>query len=163
VAPVSARAALISRPPRPPIRSSFPLAPQQFARLWIHTHPGACPEPSFTDEQTFARVFGGCDWSVMFILAKGGASYARLHFGAGPGADLPLAVRVDWAAWAQAVEAQDLSAVVEGWMDAYGTAVYPQVPEPVLGLDALEILHAEDLHEQRLAALWEEVLDGHTR
>ena len=29
--------------------------PEQFARLWLHTHPGACPEPSGTDESTFAR------------------------------------------------------------------------------------------------------------
>jgi hypothetical protein len=53
--------------------------PEQFARIWVHTHPGDCPHPSGTDEETFARVFGGCDWAVMFILARGGATYCRLR------------------------------------------------------------------------------------
>ncbi|MCA9039032.1 MAG: Mov34/MPN/PAD-1 family protein, partial [Planctomycetaceae bacterium] len=44
--------------------------PQEFSRIWIHTHPGACARPSQTDEQTFRRVFGGSDWAVMFILAQ---------------------------------------------------------------------------------------------
>jgi hypothetical protein len=56
--------------------------PEQFARIWIHTHPGDSPEPSSTDEQTFARVFGRCGWAVMFILAKGGAVYCRLQVAA---------------------------------------------------------------------------------
>ena len=48
--------------------------------------PDDCPSPSSVDEETFARVFGGCDWAVMFILARGGATYARLRFNTGPGA-----------------------------------------------------------------------------
>ena len=55
------------------------LKPDQFARVWIHTHPGASAEPSFTDEETFERVFGNTDWAVMFILACGGETYARLR------------------------------------------------------------------------------------
>ena len=32
--------------------------PEQFARIWLHTHPGGSPEPSATDEETFrARRF----------------------------------------------------------------------------------------------------------
>ncbi len=61
-------------------------APQQFARIWIHTHPGISPQPSRTDEETFARVFAECDWSVMFILTRSGDHYARLRFNTGPGA-----------------------------------------------------------------------------
>ncbi len=38
--------------------------PEQFARVWVHTHPGASPAPSGTDEETFDRCFGGVDWSV---------------------------------------------------------------------------------------------------
>src|SRR4051794_19345422 len=34
------------------------LAPEQFGRIWIHTHPGNSPNPSNTDEVTFARCFG---------------------------------------------------------------------------------------------------------
>ena len=59
--------------------------PEQFARLWMHTHPGSSPLPSSTDEGTFQRVFGECHWSVMFILARTGQTYARLRFGVGPG------------------------------------------------------------------------------
>jgi hypothetical protein len=70
--------------------------PEQFGRVWLHTHPGGSPEPSMTDEETFARVFGRTDWAVMFILARGGRSYARLRFHVGPGGDLDLPVQVDY-------------------------------------------------------------------
>ena len=39
--------------------------PQQFFRIWCHSHPGDSPEPSGTDHETFHRVFGRCDWAVM--------------------------------------------------------------------------------------------------
>ncbi|QDV52159.1 MPN domain-containing protein [Gimesia fumaroli] len=52
--------------------------PEQFARIWIHTHPGRSAEPSRVDHETFARVFGNCDWAVMFILARYGATYGEL-------------------------------------------------------------------------------------
>jgi proteasome lid subunit RPN8/RPN11 len=71
--------------------------PEQFARIWLHSHPGDSAEPSATDEQTFERAFGGSDWAVMVIIAKGGETYARLRFGCGPGAELVVPVAVDWA------------------------------------------------------------------
>ncbi len=70
--------------------------PEQFGRTWVHTHPGNFPEPSMTDEETFARVFGRTDWAVMFILARGGRSYARLEFHVGPGGWLLLPIEVDF-------------------------------------------------------------------
>jgi hypothetical protein len=66
------------------------------ARIWLHTHPGSCPQPSMTDEETFARVFGRCDWAVMFILARGGQTYVRMRFNVGPGGSLTLPVEVDY-------------------------------------------------------------------
>ena len=45
------------------------LRPEQFGRIWIHTHPGDCPYPSGTDEDTFSRCFSSADWAVMFIIA----------------------------------------------------------------------------------------------
>ncbi len=72
------------------------LSPQQFGRIWFHTHPGSSPHPSCTDEETFARVFGPADWAVMAILARGGRWYARLGVHAGPGATQQLPVRVEW-------------------------------------------------------------------
>ena len=71
--------------------------PQQFARVWAHTHPGNCPQPSGVDEETFERVFGRSDWAVMFILASGGATYARLRFNVGPGGEIVIPVQVDFA------------------------------------------------------------------
>jgi hypothetical protein len=73
------------------------LSPAQFARIWVHTHPGSSPEPSATDEDTFERVFGRCDWAVMFILARGGRSYARLRFNVGPGGESQLGAEVDFS------------------------------------------------------------------
>lgn len=69
--------------------------PEQVGRIWIHSHPGTCPNPSGIDEATFARVFGRSNWAVMFILARGGATYARLQFHVGPGGSLLLPVEVD--------------------------------------------------------------------
>jgi hypothetical protein len=73
------------------------LPPERFARIWVHTHPGSSPQPSNTDEETFARCFSNSNWAVMFILARGGQSYARLRLNAGPGGSLILPVEVDFA------------------------------------------------------------------
>lgn len=70
--------------------------PEQCGRIWMHTHPGDCPLPSTTDERTFDRVFGNCDWAVMFILARRGQSYARLRFNQGPTAELEIPIDVDY-------------------------------------------------------------------
>ena len=84
------------------------VALERCGRIWIHTHPGGCPLPSGTDETTFRRVFGRTDWSVMAIVARSDAGYARLSFHTGPGGALKIPVRVDygqpfdgsdWEAW----------------------------------------------------------------
>jgi proteasome lid subunit RPN8/RPN11 len=92
--------------------------PEEFGRIWIHTHPGSSPQPSVTDEETFARVFGRTDWALMFILARGGQSYARLHFSAGPGAELVIPVDLDFR---PPFNASDQVA----WQSEYGTFVRP--------------------------------------
>jgi proteasome lid subunit RPN8/RPN11 len=71
--------------------------PEQFGRIWIHTHPGTSPQPSGTDEATFARVFGNAHWALMFILARGGQTYARLRFNTGPGGALLVPAQVDYS------------------------------------------------------------------
>jgi hypothetical protein len=110
------------------------LAPEHFGRIWIHTHPGNSPLPSNTDEATFARCFGAADWAVMFVLACGGQSYARLRFSAGPGASLILPVEVDFAASFPAAapavwDAEYRLAVVAdmGWMKADKRSVIPDL------------------------------------
>ena len=103
------------------------LVPQQFARCWCHTHPGDSPTPSGTDEQTFARVFGSCDWSVMFVIARSGRTYARLSFSAGPGGDMLIPVAVDWASWPPAVMEHrgHLDDLVAGWIEEYRANIQP--------------------------------------
>lgn len=110
--------------------------PSQFALIWIHTHPGNSAQPSGVDETTFARVFGRCDWSVMFIIARSGETYARMQFAAGPGAAMMLPVVVDWPMWQQDVvdRAAQLEDLLEGWMDEYGQNICP-ISEPFDTLD----------------------------
>jgi proteasome lid subunit RPN8/RPN11 len=97
--------------------------PQQVGRLWIHTHPGDSPFPSSTDEETFARVFGRCDWAVMFILARGGQTYARLQWNVGPGGALQIPVEVDFS---RPFAGSDQRA----WEAEYQGCVMSEWPEP---------------------------------
>lgn len=71
--------------------------PEQFARVWLHSHPGNSPTPSATDEETFRRVFGKCQWAVMFIIARDDTSYARLRFSVGPGGQAVIPVEIDYS------------------------------------------------------------------
>jgi hypothetical protein len=107
------------------------VSPDRFARVWLHTHPGASAEPSGTDEATFERAFGRCDWAVMAILGRTGRTSARLRFAAGPGGDLDLPVAVDWAAWP--AEAECLAARLAEWRREYATRIEPA---PLLPADA---------------------------
>ena len=97
--------------------------PEQFARIWIHTHPGSSPQPSLTDEETFARVFSQTDWAVMFILARGGESYARLRFNLGPGAELVIPVDLDFRTPFGGSDQ-------EAWQTQYAACVRPE-PKPL--------------------------------
>ena len=112
--------------------------PSQVLRTWCHTHPGRSPEPSCVDEQTFSRVFGSCDHAVMFILACGGRSYARLRFNVGPGGDVRIPVEIDYSrpfapsdfdAWEAEYKANVKArrerfwpSMELGWDDRYGVA-----------------------------------------
>lgn len=71
--------------------------PEQFARIWVHSHPGNSPEPSVIDEETFERVFGGCQWAVLFVVAQDNKTYAKLSFHVGPGGQvlIPTAINYD--------------------------------------------------------------------
>lgn len=106
-------------------------APESFGRIWVHTHPGASAEPSHTDEETFSRVFGSCEWAVMFILAHGGASFAKLRCNVGPSASVRLPVEVDFTRPFAASEHAD-------WQREYEANVNELVVEPPLkGLSRL--------------------------
>jgi hypothetical protein len=73
------------------------LQPERFSRIWIHSHPGTSPLPSSVDEATFARVFGTFAWSVMAIVARNDAAFARLQFRTGPGGAWEIPVAVDYS------------------------------------------------------------------
>jgi hypothetical protein len=100
--------------------------PAEFARIWIHTHPGRSAQPSGVDEHTLARVFGTSDWAVMFILAQEGQTYARLQFVAGPGGNVLIPIEVDYSArfagsdhqaWAAEYQAS-VSLLQDDWLNS---------------------------------------------
>jgi len=141
--------------------------PEEFGRLWLHTHPGRSAQPSETDKDTFLRCFGSADWSVMFILARGGQTYARLRFGVGPSGQWEVPVEVDFhrpfpatdqAAW----EREYLEAVqIDG--DPLGVAFPEELPawalEPVKAeTGGLEDAWDDWLYED-FTSLWEEEED----
>jgi proteasome lid subunit RPN8/RPN11 len=93
--------------------------PEQFARIWLHTHPGSSAAPSHVDEETFQRVFGRCDWAVMFILARGGQARAELSWPQGGGSRIRLDVGIDYT---RPFEASDHDA----WKAEYDASVHPE-------------------------------------
>jgi proteasome lid subunit RPN8/RPN11 len=70
--------------------------PEQFARIWLHSHPGDSPYPSAVDEETFQRVFGKCQWAVMFVVSNDNKTYAKLRFNVGPGGQILIPAAVDY-------------------------------------------------------------------
>jgi hypothetical protein len=95
------------------------LKPDSFARIWIHTHPGASAQPSLTDEETFARCFGRSDWAVMAILAKSGQAFARLQVNVGPKAGIRIPIDIDYGcAFPQTNQ--------KSWIDEYDRFVGPE-------------------------------------
>ncbi|MFC1636811.1 hypothetical protein ACFL5Z_18450, partial [Planctomycetota bacterium] len=71
--------------------------PEQFARIWLHSHPGDSPEPSIIDEETFQRVFGHCQWAVLFVVAQDNETYAKLRFNVGPGGHILIPTEIDYS------------------------------------------------------------------
>lgn len=123
------------------------LQPERFGRIWIHTHPGSSPEPSRTDEQTFDRSFAGPDWALMFILARGGRSYARLCFRTGPGGESVLPVQVDY-------QHSFAASNHEAWAAEYQRCV-TALDEPLDGDPQLSReYHEFDYLFPRLGGLW---------
>jgi len=92
--------------------------PEQFARIWLHTHPGSCQKPSGVDEETFSRVFGKCDWAIMLILAENGQTYARTHFNTGPGGNMKIKVGVDY-------NSDFPGSAIKEWEKEYKTNIHP--------------------------------------
>ena len=155
------------------------IQPSRCGRVWVHTHPGFSPNPSGVDEETFARVFGSCNWALLAIVARGGASYARLSFSAGPGGDVMIPMEVDWEALPQEIQNREgsLDELFGGWLDEYGSRIFPQDvwqplanqphslpgvrPGHVHPLDALDDLYDQMMLDQQFEdAYSDSILEG---
>ncbi len=102
------------------------IAPARCTRAWVHTHPGGSAQPSSTDEETFRRIFGKNDWALMIIVARGGASYVRLAFTAGPGGHVEIPLRVDWERFSRDLLDNEggFDALFSSWIDEYGRNIH---------------------------------------
>ncbi|MDP6494752.1 MAG: hypothetical protein QGI09_04910 [Dehalococcoidia bacterium] len=73
------------------------LQPHQCMRVWIHTHPNMNPTPSSVDEETFERVFGDCDYAIMFILSTKDTCYCRIQTNVGISTEQKIEAAVDYS------------------------------------------------------------------
>lgn len=72
--------------------------PREFARIWIHSHPwhGDTLNPSGTDEDTFRRCFGECDWAIMFIINNDERYYCRMSIRTGIHMNIMMKAKIDY-------------------------------------------------------------------
>ena len=145
--------------------------PNQFARLWLHTHPGGSPEPSCVDEETFSRVFGNCDWAAMVIVARNGKTFARLRFNIGPKGDILIPVMVDYTvpfeasnheAWEQEYAANirpeplTAAAIGRGVAEQWDREAWLEDLDPAVEQEELELLaRTQDMSPDELEDLFE--------
>ena len=125
--------------------------PEQFARIWLHSHPGNSAEPSFTDEQTFHRVFGKCEWAVMFILARNGKTSARLRFNVGPKGQILIPVNVDYTVPFPATDK-------DAWEVEYQANIKGEMKDNIFGSDGPVDL-AEEFYDYSYPQDWVEELE----
>jgi hypothetical protein len=114
--------------------------PEQFARIWCHTHPSGIAGPSCTDEETYDRVFGSCQWAVMFILSQDDQTYARLSFNVGPGGQVLIPVEMDY-------QYPFGSSDYQGWLEEYKQNVHLSKLEKITQQDQRNIIPATILSE----------------
>ena len=100
--------------------------PCQYSRVWLHTHPGSSASPSGTDISTLNEVFGDTDFSVMAILALGGATYARIRFNGALNLEFEIPIKIDYSLPfpASNKEAWDLEYTANVSAEAYTVRTY---------------------------------------
>jgi proteasome lid subunit RPN8/RPN11 len=96
--------------------------PAECMRIWIHTHPANSATPSSTDEATFVKAFGNCNWSVMFIMAEGGVNTAHMMFNAGVKSVFKIPTCIDYNAEIIKEWDEEIAMNVEEYV--YPTTVY---------------------------------------
>ena len=87
------------------------LEPNQFARIWIHTHPFKS-EPSTKDFATCREVFGECDWFIMLIKGNDGFT-CYMYSMTGVPVRNKLAVGIDYCNPGLPTK------IVQGWTDTF--------------------------------------------
>ena len=117
------------------------LKPEQFARIWIHTHPGESPEPSPTDLDTMVTSFGECDWAVMFILARGGKRHAELRWNRMQNMCMRIKTSIDYQ---QPFPETDYI----GWQNEYDENVVDQSQSWTGLMDPNELWNDSDFYEE---------------
>ena len=120
-------------------------------RIWVHTHPGSCAQPSSKDQETFARVFGKTDWAVMLILAGGGQTYVRLEFHVGPGGSVILPVEVDYS---HPFPASNHAAWCEAYLDNVQVEEWPRLAGTSSHLEPTALAQPADRRD-----LWDELFE----
>ena len=133
------------------------LAPRQFARVWVHTHPASSATPSTTDEQTFEQVFADPDWAVMFILARGGQITCRLRMSGVVTITDKLPVDLAWDVPFPASNA-------EAWQKEYEANISEKKPGPLIAArsrgESVSRTKSQDTAQgDRDADLWGDPLD----
>ena len=72
------------------------LSAWQVNSIWIHFHPGNCPDPSITDEENFNKNFSLPHMAVFYILSRGGSDYCRLRYNVGAGTEVKIDSEIDY-------------------------------------------------------------------
>ena len=101
-------------------------------------------------------MFGRCDWAVMAILARGGQTFAQLHWRLGGPASIALDVEVDFTPPFEGSDA-------EMWEEEYLECVEPELwQEPQRTERTSTDLNAavESHPEFQGYELWPELYDG---
>lgn len=106
--------------------------PDNYFRIWVHTHPNMSAEPSTVDERTFSTIFGDYPWGVMCIISKTQSTYARLLSKAKPfPLEMKLPVSVDWEALPDFVDGDvDAAARQQSWFLEYKANVIEREYQP---------------------------------
>lgn len=134
--------------------------PEQFARHWLHTHPEGISTPSQTDEETFARVFGQCQWAVIFILSQDNQTYARISFNVGPGGQVLIPVQVDYSKPFEAADPLIWEQEFKQNIQTDPTRMSFTQSQPCQTLSVMSDKVLQQIESQTLDELWEPLDDN---
>lgn len=118
--------------------------PREFARIWIHTHPGFSAEPSngpTGDENTMENVFADADWRIMVIVANRGVISARMDHVVMGGMviKIPLTPHIDW------IHRDFGKSDHDAWRDEFNNNIHHKIETiPIIGLGGNVVSNKKD-------------------